>query len=244
MTGMEIFLIMAGIIAIVGSFVFSERLEKADTNTGNVMDKLNEEAIQKKVDEAVDSILDEKVEATEVRIEKILNEKIMTVGEYSDNVISDISKSHDEVMFLYGMLNDKEKDIKKAVIDVENLKKSIKQKEHVRLQTADAEQDGIKDEERSRDGKAGGAKADTQVRENIAAQTGVEEPKEFKITVGSPAPKNSGVAMTAREVREKSNNNKRILDLYKQGRTSIEIAKELKLGLGEVRLVIDLYKNR
>lgn len=244
MTGMEIFLIMAGIIAIVGSFVFSERLEKADTNTGNVMDKLNEEAIQKKVDEAVDSILDEKVEATEVRIEKILNEKIMTVGEYSDNVISDISKSHDEVMFLYGMLNDKEKDIKKAVIDVENLKKSIKQKEHARLQAADAEEDDIKEEERSRDGKAGGVKADTQVRENMNGQNSVEEPKEFKITVGSPAPKNSGVAMSAREVREKSNNNKRILDLYKQGRTSIEIAKELKLGLGEVRLVIDLYKNR
>lgn len=244
MTGIEIFLIMAGIIAIVGSFVFSERLEKADTNTGNVMDKLNEEAIQKKVDEAVDSILDEKVEATEVRIEKILNEKIMTVGEYSDNVISDISKSHDEVMFLYGMLNDKEKDIKKAVIDVENLKKSIKQKEHARLQAADAEEDDIKDEERSRDGKAGGVKADAQVRENMNGQNSVEEPKEFKITVGSPAPKNSGVAMSAREVREKSNNNKRILDLYKQGRTSIEIAKELKLGLGEVRLVIDLYKNR
>lgn len=244
MTGMEIFLIMTGIIAIVGSFVFSERLEKADTNTGNVMDKLNEEAIQKKVNEAVDSILDEKVEETEVRIEKILNEKIMTVGEYSDNVISDISKSHDEVMFLYGMLNDKEKDIKKAVIDVENLKKSIKKKEHVHSQAADTEGDSKKDNERSRDGKAGGVKADTQVRENIDAQNNVEEPKEFKITVGSPATKNSGVAMSAREVREKSNNNKRILDLYKQGRTSIEIAKELKLGLGEVRLVIDLYKNR
>lgn len=243
MTGMEIFLIMAGMIAIVGSFVFSERLEKADTNTGNVMDKWNEEAIQKKVDEAVDSILDEKVEAAEVRIEKILNEKIMTVGEYSDNVISDIRKSHDEVMFLYGMLNDKEKDIKKAVIDVENLKKSIKQKEHIHLQTTDTEEDSKKEDEGGRNGKEASRKADTQIHENVAGRNSVETPKE-EIIVENPVPKNSGVAMRAREVREKSNNNKRILDLYKQGRTSIEIAKELKLGLGEVRLVIDLFKNR
>ena len=42
MTGMELFLIMVGIVAIIGSFVFSERLEKADKSTGSLMDKMNE----------------------------------------------------------------------------------------------------------------------------------------------------------------------------------------------------------
>lgn len=236
MTGMEIFLIMVGIIAIVGSFVFSEKLEKADINTGNVMDKMSEEAIQKKVDEVVDSILDEKVEATEVKIEKILNKKIMTVGEYSDNVISDINKSHDEVMFLYGMLNDKEKEIKKAVIDVENLKKSIRQKEYNQPPEAGVEEESIKETVERKDSKP--------VSEKMDARRSQTEPKEFKMPVENAEPKDSSVAMSVKEVREKSNNNKRILDLYRQGRTSIEIAKELKLGLGEVRLVIDLYKNR
>ena len=66
MTGMELFLIMVGIVAIIGSFVFSERLEKADKSTGSLMDKMNEEAIQEKIEEVVDRMLDEKVEATEV----------------------------------------------------------------------------------------------------------------------------------------------------------------------------------
>jgi DNA-binding NarL/FixJ family response regulator len=39
------------------------------------------------------------------------------------------------------------------------------------------------------------------------------------------------------------NNNEQILKLYKQGKSKIAIAKELGLGVGEVKLVIDLYKN-
>ena len=35
-----------------------------------------------------------------------------------------------------------------------------------------------------------------------------------------------------------------ILDLYAKGKTNIEIAKELGLGIGEVRLVIDLFNSR
>ena len=44
--------------------------------------------------------------------------------------------------------------------------------------------------------------------------------------------------------REMSNNNQMILNLYAQGKTNIEIAKELGLGIGEVRLVIDLFNSR
>ena len=34
-----------------------------------------------------------------------------------------------------------------------------------------------------------------------------------------------------------------ILKLYKQGKSVIEIAKTLGIGVGEVRLVIDLFKG-
>ena len=40
-----------------------------------------------------------------------------------------------------------------------------------------------------------------------------------------------------------SNNNDRILKLYKEGKSNVQIAKELGLGVGEVRLVVDLFKN-
>ena len=40
------------------------------------------------------------------------------------------------------------------------------------------------------------------------------------------------------------NNNERILDLFQQGRSTVAIARELGLGVGEVKLVIDLFKNQ
>lgn len=45
--------------------------------------------------------------------------------------------------------------------------------------------------------------------------------------------------------RQKSgkNNNQRILELHKEGKSNVAIAKELGLGLGEVKLVIDLFEG-
>ena len=39
------------------------------------------------------------------------------------------------------------------------------------------------------------------------------------------------------------NSNERILELHKAGRSNMAIAKELGLGLGEVKLVIDLFEG-
>ena len=38
------------------------------------------------------------------------------------------------------------------------------------------------------------------------------------------------------------NNNDRILEMHKQGKSNVAIAKELGLGVGEVKLVIDLFE--
>ena len=40
------------------------------------------------------------------------------------------------------------------------------------------------------------------------------------------------------------NNNERILELFQQGRSTVAIARELGLGVGEVKLVIDLFRNQ
>ena len=40
-----------------------------------------------------------------------------------------------------------------------------------------------------------------------------------------------------------TNNNDRILTLYSEGKSNKEIAKQLSLGVGEVKLVIDLYNS-
>ena len=47
----------------------------------------------------------------------------------------------------------------------------------------------------------------------------------------------------AANVEEGGNNNERILALSSQGMSQVEIAKELGIGLGEVKLVIDLFRG-
>ena len=40
-----------------------------------------------------------------------------------------------------------------------------------------------------------------------------------------------------------ANNNDKVLKLYSDGKSNKDIAKELSLGVGEVKLVIDLYNS-
>ena len=47
----------------------------------------------------------------------------------------------------------------------------------------------------------------------------------------------------AKKATENTNNNEAILKLHKLGKSKVEIAKELGLGVGEVSLVIDLFKG-
>ena len=39
------------------------------------------------------------------------------------------------------------------------------------------------------------------------------------------------------------NHNQKILDMYREGKGAVEIAKELGLGVGEVKLVIGLFRE-
>ena len=48
---------------------------------------------------------------------------------------------------------------------------------------------------------------------------------------------------TIRESDAVRNNKERILELHKTGKSAVAIAKELGLGIGEVNLVIGLYKG-
>ena len=108
MTTLEIFLVIAGVGLVVLSFILGERLEdteikefRADATT------LAEEIVKQQVDEAAKNVVDDTVEKTEAALDKLSNEKIMAVNEYSDTVMEEIQKNHTEVMFLYSMLNEK-----------------------------------------------------------------------------------------------------------------------------------------
>lgn len=222
MTALEIILLILGIAAFGLSFILPAGGEKTDAGTRELVEKEAKDAIarevdgaREKIDEMVEDSVNYAVEKTERSLEKVSNQKIMAVNEYSETVLEDINKNHKEVLFLYDMLNDKEKNIQSAVSKAEKTVKDIQ----VQTDTADEE----KPEEE------------------------FTELKPKKISEVPKAAKSERVAEPdisfTKEEGSEGNHNERILEMHKQGKSNVAIAKELGLGVGEVKLVIDLFEG-
>ena len=56
-------------------------------------------------------------------------------------------------------------------------------------------------------------------------------------------PESGDIALSLQPITDNSNKNERVLALHKQGKSNVAIAKELGLGVGEVKLIIDLFKE-
>lgn len=226
MSGLEICLVIIGLICVACSFLFSEHLmaqDMKDEMIGGVnVANVTEEIVKREVEAEVANVIDDKIEQMEIRIDKLTNEKIMAMGEYSDDIQEKISQNHDEVMFLYNMLNDKEEVLKNTIRDIEAVKASVKKMAIVN----DVAKDVTK--------KSANTSHDEAVAKDTNEAVVSEVKEETKTTEKSGSLRK----------REISNNNQMILDLYAKGKTNIEIAKELGLGIGEVRLVIDLFNSR
>ena len=133
MNWMEIALLIFGAGAFVGSFLISGKSK--DEEEGQQVDlELIRDIIEKemgdakqRVAEVVDETLEYAVEKTERASERISNEKIMAISEYSETVLSDVNKAHQEVMFLYDMLNDKHNNLKETIKHVDKTAKEAEE---------------------------------------------------------------------------------------------------------------------
>ena len=107
---MEILLLAAGLAAFIASFFIPERKGSTDPK-----DLIDENALQEMIDEKIDDsrrriddMADETIsysmEKTERSLDKLTNEKLMAIGDYSNTVMGEINKSHEEVVFLSDML--------------------------------------------------------------------------------------------------------------------------------------------
>ncbi|MBR6771655.1 MAG: hypothetical protein IKM28_10610, partial [Lachnospiraceae bacterium] len=121
----EIVLIIIGAVVLILGYVLPTK-KKETTAPVKVDENQVKELVEKGLTEAksqisdmVDETINYSMEKTERKIERLTNEKIMAVNEYSDTVLESINKNHKEVMFLYDMLNDKHISLKKTVTVVE-----------------------------------------------------------------------------------------------------------------------------
>lgn len=313
---MEIILLLFGCAIFIGSFLIPAEKKKQGEK-----EPFQEETVRKIIDEEIKEaksqicdIVDETItyamEKTERSMERLTNEKIMAVNEYSDTVLEEINKNHKEAVFLYDMLSDKHENLKSTVSEAsakaDQVKQTLKdaevtakeakdmavkaaeaaaanktEEQNVPLPKEEAdhakapepelteqldfkpiearkvfvlpqaaeeaskeEQTGQEDgDQKPKTARTKTAKAQTksakekaQKADQAAKDQKKEEtaPKEVRVTLGTDG----------QEQEENRNSNDRILALHKAGKSNISIARELGLGIGEVKLVIDLFEGQ
>ena len=211
---LEVILLIVGIVIFIGSFLLPAGRSDAgriDTDAAKqeIHGLIEEEmkTVRAQVQDKVEETSEDVVEKAERSLERLTNEKIMAVNEYSDTVLQEIHKNHEEAMFLYDMLNNKHANIKDTVSKVD---KAVK-----------AAEDKVK------------AIDDTPETEKVIP---ADEPAKTEEAV-SPE-----IGFMGETAEEGQNNNEKILEMHRQGKSTVAIARELGLGVGEVKLVIDLYK--
>ena len=229
----EIVLIIIGVIMIFVSFYITEKLSQQDIEQISLMSEKDlkviaeqqVKAIKSEVETTVNVYVEEAIEVTQRGLDKETNNKIMAVSEYSDTVLENINKTHNEIMFLYSMLNDKQNEAATLVSDLQRLTKQIRDMD---LENTIAKAEEV-------------ANAHVQIEKNLETlpvET-VEVVEERVINETTNLKEFQDVVETTPVLSK----NEKILLLYKEGKDEVEIAKTLDCGLGEVRLVIGLYNE-
>ena len=197
-----IVLIVIGIICVIISIILGITDNKEQADTASYVSDYDSAKQVSQVSKAIDDIIEKKMEdieeKTEASLDKISNTKILEMNEYADNVLKEINRNHNEVMFMYDMLNEKDKEIKTTV-------KSVNA-------------------------------TNTQAR-----GMGTVRERLIKLDETQKAPQR--IRVDEFPLDDKLDKNQKIMTLYNNGYNDVDIAKRLKLGVGEVRLVIKLYVN-
>lgn len=252
MSPIEIFLLICGGVIFILSFIIPVSKEETSEETkelarDEIKKLVSEEmdGIKSHVDDAVDEAVEYAMEKTERSLERLSNEKIMAVSDYSDTVLQEIHKNHEEVMFLYDMLNDKHKNLKNTVSEVNQTVKAVEETAREAEAAVNSFRELVPD-------KVEDEQVIAVVKEPVipAAEDQVKIKSSGNSKVKETSAKNSakkpvkGESASAAAASEKMNRNEEILRLHELGKSNVAIAKQLGMGVGEVKLVIDLYKNK
>lgn len=226
MTGIEILLLVIGVVFFITSFFITEKLGPGELSkigelSNDEIQRVMQRELQKVSGEIEDKVAEKVEEAlmnSERSMEKECNNKIMAISEYSDTVVESMNKTHNEIMFLYSMLNDKHTELTQFSSKLQEQVSTLEKK-------------------------------DSEIENHLIQLTSLQE-QQYE----AAAEKREPVQLQEEDLEDSAdtmfsedgamNYNAEILDMHKKGKTSIDIARELSLGLGEVQLVIGLYEGK
>lgn len=250
---LEIVMIVIGLGAVIMSYRITDQKTGNNENVSEGKQTPSElSAGIGQIKEEMEQAKDDVINSAQEELSRLSNDKLMGMNEYSEEVLKRMTKNHEEVVFLYDMLKEKEEDIKDLVHHVDSVKAMIHDetaKEYQKMMDALGmlQENRISIEEGMM-GRAVSVKKDMPVSEEHLKSTqaeklasNVEQQKQQPKAAGSEP--EMGIEETTFE-ESQDNHNKEIIHLYKEGHSVLEISKMLSLGQGEVKFVIDLYENR
>lgn len=258
METMEIILLIVGAALVIAGFIIPDKgasLTKKDIEYGKkqIDDMVNAELekVKFRIEDTVDETISYAVEKTERSLERVTNEQMLNLGEYSEGILAQISKNHEEVMFLYDMLNDKHDILKNTVSEVESTVRKVETTaQDVRISVEEAKKQAEEVAEAAQEAFSGltPPKLSEEETESVTLKAPSEKTKKKP---AKAAPKREKISPEAAAATEElatgitgRNNNDRILEMHRLGKSNMAIARELGLGIGEVNLVIGLYESR
>ena len=245
MSSVIISLIIIGMIFLVGSFFVQEKLSQNDIERlaglsekeiHIIMDKhLN--MAENRVDDVIDEAIEASISVTKRAMEKETNEKIKAISDYSDTVLEAMNKSHNEIMFLYNMLNDKHQDLTTLANQLQNYSAELKRTENDVMKYIADSANSIKQSTVAPVVPKKETPKKTQTVQAVQTIQDNQPELSSEDLVSSVEMPQSG------EMESEENMNLRILTLHAEGMADVDIARELGIGLGEVKLVIVLYRG-
>ncbi len=262
----EIIMILIGLGAVIASF----RLSNDNKENDGVKAEIDSEQIDEKIRKAVKKTEEEILNKADEKFSQISNDKIMGFNEYSNEIFDKIEKNHEETVFLYNMLTEKEKEIQNLIHSVDTTNADLRDEtakayQKVKKQLSDVdsalkqmEVENVKDDTMkslkaeeittlSENGKENVFENDEVSMSEKNTVLDEEEAKaiaEITNEAYISHTQDDNIFEENNKSENKLNSNSEIIALYKKGRNVLEISKMLSIGQGEVKLVIDLYNAR
>ena len=242
MEPITIIMILLGVALLVGS-CFLPKEDKSETSYDELINRLAKRELTKEETErirhAVDQIVSEKTEdviiKTDDYLSQVANEKIMAVDEFSKQILERLDKNNSDVMFLYNMVTETKEELK---TEIANAKKAKEELTESRENKKNEEKSGSAEEKKKEPLKKQESLPKQQTEKKTSSK---KETKESKSVDDIAALLAATITHEPESPLEGDMPKERILELYKSGKSIRDISRELGMGQGEVKLVVDLY---
>lgn len=270
MNAAEIVLIILGFLSISISFFLGSKEETDEApetspegRTKAIWTEKEEQLVKERISLILNEEKDNTLAVTTDLLNRKSNEKIIEFDEFAKPLMEKIRHNHEEVVFMYNMLTEKEKEWKEAakrpvaaqpevsqVQPVSQAQQVVNQAPPVspvqpavipvqsEVSQVQPVSQILPEEPQIQEEPLPETKLEPQKEKGLKMMLQEESQEMEDMSVDAMDDKDSKAQDAAKKIDDL---NKQIVSLHKQGKSVLEISKELNVGQGEVKLTIALY---